>query len=332
MRMTLSATLLACAAAGAAEPIRVPLEPGERPEIGSSLFLEAGKGAAGTPFAAADGRLRYQIKDGAILLDRNLDGKLNGRDRPALGRGQRLTLALDIGRPVKYPLTVQWLHRDFASLTSSFALVGTWQGATLAVVDGDCDGRFTSPGSDGIVVLHAGKPAGQPTPLGGLLAIGDRLVEARLDDDAGALLLTPYDGPVGRIAITGAGELTLVHAQDRQVLPLAAGESAPAVPGAWRVASGQLRLPGGGLLTSAEGAGLELAAGGELALALSAPDRLDSDARRLGQDQIEITDAWLTGPGGLRWQARVMGEAEAAPAILARGAGRSVALGKIEYG
>lgn len=332
MRMTLSATLLACASVGAAETIRVPLEPGERPEIRSSCFLEAGKGAAGVPFAAADGRLRFQIKDETILLDRNLDGKLTSRDRPALGQGQRLTLDLDLGQRVKYPLTVQWLHREFASLTSSFALVGTWQGATLAVVDGDCDGRFTSPGSDGIVVLREGKPAGHPTPLGGLLAIGDRLVEARLDDDAGALLLAPYDGPVGRIAVTGAGELTLVHAQDRQVLPLAAGDSAPAVPGAWRVASGQLHLPGGGLLASAEGDALELAAGGELALALVAPGRLESDACRTGQGQVEITDVWLTGPGGLRWQARVMGEVEAAPAILARGAGRSVALGKIEYG
>jgi hypothetical protein len=327
MRILLSATLAVIAGSTAAvELISIPLEPGERPTVWNHRYLTTRDGQSTVPFAGGDGSLHFRIDQVGLLIDRNRDGKLTSRDQPALRKDQGFHLALQLGaRTVRYPFSVQWLDGERASLVSHFCLVGSKDGTELLVKDRDCDGAFTKKD-----VVQAGSCE---SPLGGVVVVGKDMMETALAEDASALLLTPYAGDHGRLVLKGPGFLTFNHRLQSVSLATSPGQesTALAVIGTWAM-SGSLMVAEGVYLTLDGDPSVTVAKDADSEVVVGEPDRLEIAASMTSTGQVEITEALLAGQGPLRWQASVHGDDADGATIQVRGAGRTVKLGKIEYG
>lgn len=347
--------LLAASWAGEAVPSRVPLAAVDYPHAwNAQIWLDLDdQGAATTDFPAAPGGLlRCRALRGGLLLDRNLDGRLDGRDLPVLGEGQVCTLSVPVGtRRIPYRLQVQAMDAGSGScsLAAGTALVATVAGRRLALVDRDCNGAF-DPERDGLVAedqtgaAEAGEdegvPFGEPRRFGRCLALGGGLYDASLAGDQ--LLLAPHPGPTGQAALVRSsgrpaaigGALVLEHAEGAMWAELELDARPVLLPGRYLVTAGHLEFPiepggeGAGLrLDLEEGGEVELGEGGN-ELVLEPPRALGFSASSLKPGEAVVDALWLEDGQGRRWRADFGG----AITVLWRADGREVEAAKLEYG
>lgn len=305
-----------------------PLEavPEEPAGFGGFHRLDDGRGAM--PFAG--GRLDYRVHQGGLLLDRNRDGCLDGRDLPVLGQGQAAVLSLPFGSAtLAYPLRLSHFQSHYAMLAAGVRLRTRVAGRELWLGDPDCVGSF-----DGVALAEHQRPL----PLGRVLELEGRLYEVELRQEAGRLAWRPWTGPVARLrwpapvdgGTKGEGRLFGGEA----VAELRSGSEVLLPPGRYRVESCQLRLQlpgrkapcplfgGQGTITVAEGA-QDLPLGDSFSLGFR--------ASAAGDGRIILDDAWLADPAGIRFRPALQG-VKGEAWLLVRDRGDEARLAKVEYG
>jgi hypothetical protein len=375
------AAITASALAGPARAVTVELELVPNTELGGqrgvARFTLGQDGEATRPFANARGELRVKLEGGKVFCDVNADGKIDvadGEGVPAPARG-RVTgtppvfkVAATIGgRNVEYPLTLLYAQQGLIVLGSGAHLEGTLGDSTIEVHDADVSGSFADTGRDRIHARDRRAPAAQMpfgpagSELGGILAAGDELYDARVTGGGKSLELTPYEGERSTLTLTpkapAVAALLMLSRTDgrftcqatsvrtttlpagdynvmRSVVALRPeGDERPAKELATALLGGPPIAPmlmGQG---SAGGKPISIAPGAN-ALSPGPPFRLEFTARAAPEKRkLEVTAADVVGSLGARYRADMYGgDAEGALTVNVRAGGRTKRLTKLEYG
>jgi hypothetical protein len=332
----------------------------------------SGKGSI--PFANAEGKLLVKAAGKKVRLDSNGDGVVDDKDAPAVPAGETVKVRFLLGgTPAEYPIRIEAVEDQYVVLGSCLVLEGTLDGCTIRLFDAEVDGTFATPGEDTVAIVEPGKDAAAPDaaeapplPLGRILSVKGRLVEATPSGGGTRLTCRPYAGETALLVVKpGAGvescSLQLAHVDGLQYVRIGGPRPVRLVPGTYRIAQSEMEvrpgrdaaaarkakgdapapdadtlcLSGVWDFTGSEGPTLTVRAGPQ-EIVPGPPFRLAFDAGRASgrKDRVEIREPRLVGAAG-EWympSVSVPGGGESTLTSHVRAGAREQKLSTLEFG
>ena len=286
------------------------------------------------PFSNAAGKILFKLDDGKVFADINGDGKFDKTDGNAIAAKETFHVPLKInGKEMQYSLRFPFVRPNTLFLMSHSRLEGKYNGKKISLIDNNLNGNF---GEIGVDKFQIGREF-IPTPLSGLISIGGELINIKIRENGGTIIVTPYKGPTAKIKLQTIDgwivDFILTHQKKTISATINSDTTTVLIPGKYTIDKAivmsrnmKTRFYGrGGSIVLEEGINV---------IKTGPPFKLEFTAFRSKEDieEIKIESALLVGAAGEKYNASSLGSGKSSLKSYIRSGRKEKELSTLEYG